>query len=396
MSDDDRPEDEAAEDAARRRTSAQGAAADLARMGIDPRSLGLDAPGQSRPPATQPPAPPTPDPSAGGGRVVPIRPGMGGPPQPSPPPDPGPPPVGQDPSAPPDLVRVRTTAEALLARTETAKPAPRPVGRLLRALTLGLVTPDAAEASGNERDLVAAVRHRQTERRIVTFLAGKGGVGTTTVMSGVGAAFAALRDDRTVIVDLQPGAPSLARHHGLEQGVRATTLLRGGPDQAVPQTAAGLGVVDGGGWEQALQRRDVVGLLDRLGADYAFNLVDVGRDPGDASHAALARCDRAVVVTGLGASGTAALEVAMQRLSQVNPRTVASAVVVVVCQHAEGYRTAHREVSRQLGAVPARVVVVPPDPALRGGGSFDVGSLSAATRESMLEVGAAIALPEGR
>ncbi|MGH3447707.1 MAG: hypothetical protein ACRDP4_08805, partial [Nocardioidaceae bacterium] len=49
MSDEQPPEESPEEEAARTRASAEGAAGDLARMGIDPRALGLQAPPEAGP-----------------------------------------------------------------------------------------------------------------------------------------------------------------------------------------------------------------------------------------------------------------------------------------------------------------------------------------------------------
>lgn len=393
---DERPNDEESAEKAdqeRSRASAQHAARDLARMGIDPRSLGLDGPtaplGQ---PTTQPGESTEPsDPAEQTGQIVPLRPEFATDHQPAARSTPAWPPVAPaSPVAP--VPGVIGPVEQMLARTSSQKPPPKSPSRWMRAVGLGMVTPDAAEASGNERELVAAVRHRQTERRVVTFMAGKGGVGTTSTACGVGAAFAALRDDHTALLDVQPGTPALSRLHGLSEGVTAGALLRSGEDVVAPHTPGGLSVVDGVGWEQPLARRDLAELVDRLGADNTFNLIDAGNDPGEAAHAAIARCDQAVIVTSIGAIGTAALDVAVSRLRQVNPFAVERAVYVVVCQHDEPYRRVHREITQQLSVAPARVVVVPPDASLRAGQPFDPGRVGAGVRDAMLEIGAAIAL----
>ncbi|MFY0405573.1 hypothetical protein [Solicola sp. PLA-1-18] len=405
MSDDGPVDDREAEaERARERTrqSAQDAAADLARMGIDPRSLGLDGPsaasGAGTRQATEPPAP---EPTTGGptARIVPIRPDL-----------PSQAPTARDavvPRADPSTTPSWTTPDdagtgrhdpvaQMIARTAQRKPAPRSPGSLLRTVGRGVLTPDAAEAAGVERELVAAVRQRQTERRVVAFAGGRGGVGTTSVLSGVASAFAALREDRSAALDLQPGAPSLGRALGVAEPLAAPTVLRRADSlEELPRTSAGLAVVDGPPWEQPLQRRDLAALLDRVGADHAFNLVDVGRDPGDAAHAALARCDQAVLVTGVGEQGVSALEVVRSRLQQINPPAAERAVVVVVCRYADSYRRAHREIVARVAVAPERVVVVPPDVHLAQGGMFDASLVGAATREAMLEVAAAVALSGG-
>lgn len=378
------------------RQSAQRAAGDLERMGIDPRSLGLEGPGVSQAAAARGPASSTGHEVADEGetaaQVLPLRPEFAqsqttspaSPPPPATPPSmpqqPAPSPVGPGP------------VELMLARAASQKPAPRNPARLVKAVTLGLITPDAAEATGHERELVAALRQRQTERRIVTFMSGKGGVGTTTVASGVGTAFAALREDSTVLIDAQPGSASLAAMLNATEGVSVRALLSSPDETVAAETGSGLGVVDGVGWEQPLQRRDLIGLVDRVGADHSFTFLDVGNDPGEAAHAALARCDQAVVVSAVGEVGIGGLQVALARLRQVNPLAAERAVHVVVCQHDAAYRDVHREVVARLATAPARVVVMPPDPSLQAGQAFDPGLVASSTRSAMLEIGAALAL----
>jgi MinD-like ATPase involved in chromosome partitioning or flagellar assembly len=431
---------------ARRRASAQDAAGDLARMGVDPRLLGLD-PVAAPPPPPQPGRPPQqgpppgePTPSArppqspggeapgqqapGGdparsdhGDVVPLRPEFAGPapvagstsptgsatsapmsPALGPPPgqyfspqyDPAPAP----PAPAPTPSATSGPVEALLARTAAGKAAPNTSGRWVRAVTFGLVTPDAAETVGSERMLVGALRTRQNDRRVVAFNAGKGGVGTTTVAMGVATAFAALREDPTVLVDAHSGTASLGQMLGVPAALTGRDLVADA-DAHPTIVPGGLRVVDGCGWGTPLRRADVPPLLDRLGRDHAFTLVDVGNDPGEAAYAALARSDQTVIVTCAGAWGLSSARVAAARLRDVDTFAIDRAIYVVVCTNDESYRKVHREVMQQLAQGPVRAVVVPPDPELAAGQPFDPSRVRPATREAMLEVAAAIAVTSG-
>jgi MinD-like ATPase involved in chromosome partitioning or flagellar assembly len=432
---------------ARRRASAQDAAGDLARMGVDPRLLGLDPvtspPPAGQPPATEPPAthptdlstPPggeradgvavprdsvtaTDQSSSARGDVVPLRPEFAGPgPMPvgSTPPSPyanpatnpalGPPPgrylaPPSEPApahpAPAATPYSATSApvEELLARTAASKPAPNTSGRWMRAVTFGLVTPDSAETVGSERLLVGALRTRQNDRRVVAFNAGKGGVGTTTVAMGVATAFAALREDPTVLVDAHSGTASLGQMLGVPAALTGRDLVADA-DAEPTVVPGGLRVVDGCGWGTPLRRADVPPLLDRLGRDHAFTLVDVGNDPGEAAYAALARSDQTVIVTCAGAWGLSSARVAAARLRDVDTFAIDRAIYVVVCTNDESYRKVHREVMQQLAQGPVRAVVVPPDPDLAAGQPFDPSRVRPSTREAMLEVAAAIAVTSG-
>jgi MinD-like ATPase involved in chromosome partitioning or flagellar assembly len=363
----------------RDRRQAQGAAGDLARMGIDPRSLGLTEPTARTPPARSS-SPATEDDLEPRAPVVYLRP-QDGARQPAP----------ATPAAPePEPVRAPSELERQLAGTD-APPTQRQTSRLLRTVARGLVTPDAAVAVQSERQIVDAVRQRQTDRRIVSFVAGKGGVGCTTVAVGVGTAFMAMREDRSVVIDVQQGTPSLAASFGAE-GARSVASLAAETEATTPPVAAsGLGLVDGSGWDQALSRADLVGVLDRLRADHTFNLLDVGDDAGAAGHAALARADQAVVVTGPGELGVAALRTALDRVRSVNPEAASVAVHVVVCPHEQSYREALRLTGSPTG-LSTSVVVVPPDPYLQDGHAYDPARVASSTREAFLRIAGAVAL----
>jgi len=370
--------DEPVDPTIRDRRQAQGAASDLARMGIDPRSLGL---GDAVAPPRSAAAPPPPEDLEARAPVVYLRPQDGVPQQPAP--TPAPADVAETVQAPSELERQLSGAGVA--------PAPRQTSRLLRTVARGLVTPDAAVAVQTERQIVDAVRQRQTDRRIVTFLSGKGGVGCTTVAVGVGTAFMAMREDRSVVVDLQQGTPSLAGSFGAE-GARSVASLVAETEAASPPVApSGLGLVDGSGWDRGLTRSDVVEVLDRLRADHTFNLLDVGNGGGEAGHAALARADQAVVVTGPGELGVAALRTALERVRLVNPVAESVAVHVVVCPHEQSYREALRLTGSSAG-LSTSVVVVPPDPYLQDGHAYDPSRVSSATREAFLRIAGAVAL----
>jgi MinD-like ATPase involved in chromosome partitioning or flagellar assembly len=395
MVDDETPEEETR----RQRRRAEGTAGDLARMGIDPRSLGLGEP--EAPPASARPAPSMPD----DGSVVPLRPEFARQAEPAPPAPSAsiptfasarPVPVADVPVDDPVPRRPAGAVEQLLARTSARLPVPRSAGRLARGVAKGLATPDAAAAVQQDRELVDAVRTRQTDRRVVAFVAGKGGVGCTSVAVGVGATFAALREDRSVVVDMQRGTPSLGLLHGADAPRSVLSLLAADHAVTPPASPAGLGLVDGAGWDTELRRRDVAGVLDRLGADHAFHLLDAGDEAGDGGHAALARADQVVAVTTSGGHGLAALELVLDRVARVNPSAADVTVHVVVCPTDAAYAVAHREVVSRLGHVPARLVIVPPDPHLGAGLAYDASAVAASTRAAMLQVAAAVALGVGR
>lgn len=389
---DDREGDEPAVDPATQRLRrAQGTAGDLARMGIDPRSLGLGDPVDETPAA---PAPPSASDESEGAQVVPLRPRDAVPPPPPsappstpsstpPPPPPGPAAHRSDRPGP-------SGGPQSFAPPPPAPPASRDTGRLVRDVGRGLVTPDAAAAVQSERDVVEAVRRRQTERRIVAFVSGKGGVGCTSVAVGVGTTFVALREDRSAVLDVQQGAMSLGATFGVQAPL--DVLAVADPEVPVPTAPSGLSLVDGVEWDLTLSRGSLAASLDRLGGDHTFTLVDVGTAAGEGAHAALARADVVVAVTGAGQLGARALDRVVERVRDVNPIAAGRLQVVVVAASEAAQRTVSRE---QLGA-PGAPVVLPPDPYLASGAAYDPARVGASTREALLRLSAAVATGAAR
>jgi MinD-like ATPase involved in chromosome partitioning or flagellar assembly len=399
MTPDDRtdqaPEEVAADTAERTRASAQSTANDLARMGIDPRALGLDPETAPSPVGTPPPLPAEPpeappsDPSEGTGNVVPLRREDGLPPS-------GtsaawaaaPPAITGDESAPAAYV---DPLSPLLGHEPSAPGAPSALPDLARSVMFGMVTPDAAETAEREREMVGRVRARQSEHRVVVFLSGKGGVGTTTVATGVATVLAVLRDDVTSLVSLRAGAPSLGRLMTGAPAPSAREIARTDVEIAPLRTPAGLQIVDGPRWSTPVRRNDVPAILDALGQDSAFTLVDVGNDASDAAQSVLARADQVVIVSGPGDDNVDGARVAAERVADLDPYALDTAVYVVVCPRESAARTVVR---RMRDALPggARVVVIPPEPWLAEGAAFDPARVGIGTRLALLDVAGLVAM----
>lgn len=375
----DTPDEDKPDPAILRRRQAMGAAGDLSRMGIDPRSLGLGAAPSAK--ADPEPGSVGQDQAEQGGSVVPLRPEFRGQAAPAQP-------------AEPETPVERVSADPVIRPAVEPAPAPAPgwrpdTGRLLRTVLRGLTRPDAAEAMQDERALIEAVRQRQSDRRIVAFVSGKGGVGCTTVALATGTTLMALREDDSVLVDVQQGTASLGDLAGVPEPTNVHSLLAQNEVVEPPTTPAGLALVDGSGWDDALSRATVSGVLERLGAEHTFNLLDAGNDPGEGSHTALARADQVVVVTGPGRLGAGALHVVMERVRRANPAAADRVVTVIVCQSEAAHRETQKEVSQVAGR--ESIVVVPPDESLTTGTPFDPARVSSDLREAFIRVAAGIA-----
>jgi MinD-like ATPase involved in chromosome partitioning or flagellar assembly len=418
MADEQTPEEAAEAEAARRRASAQSAAGDLARMGIDPRALGLQAPPPERP---QQPRGPAQGPVQGGHPLPPAQHGAvdaGDPAHATPPAEPGsqgnvvpirrdqptsahlpasgtsaawapaPPPIG---AASADAATREVPVEFLLGRTgakEFTRPAP---AQLARAVTYGMLTPDAAQAAEREREMVNRVRARQSEQRVVVFLSGKGGVGTTSVAVGVGCVLAALRDDATTLVSLRPGTPSLGLALAGTPAPNAREFAREESEVTPLRLNNGLRLVDGPRWGTPVRRNDVPRIVDRIGQQSTFLLGDVGNDASEAGHSILSRADQVVIVSPPGTDGIDASRVAAERVAEIDPYLLDTAICVVVCPRESAHRVVVRRMREQMPGG-ARIVSVPPESSLADGDPFDPASVSVGTRLAMIDVAGLVAL----
>lgn len=366
-----------------RRRAAQASADELARMGIDPGALGL---GPATPSAGSPPhpeAPPHPAPLVNpvpDGAAAPLVPPDGSAPQP--------PDAAARPAPAP-------SAAAWVTLARIAEPAPQPPPdwrHHLRATALGVLQPGAASAVEREQDLVAQVRTRRPEPRTVAFLAGKGGVGTTTTAAAVALTLATLRSDSVALVSARSGTGSLGHR------------LAGAPAPAVASLASGqatqlgrahdrLAVVDGSPWYSPTRAQELRRLLSELRVGHPLTLVDVGNDLGEAAQTGLTDADQVVVVTTASHDAVDATRVALSRVHQADPFRLSTVVVALTSLHPRQSRRTARRLRLALGPVSPLLVPVPYDPALATGHPLELGHARPATREAYLRLAGLVAAP---
>jgi MinD-like ATPase involved in chromosome partitioning or flagellar assembly len=262
--------------------------------------------------------------------------------------------------------------------------------RLLRAATLGLAQPGAAGAMDRERLLVARVRARRAEPRVVGFVAGKGGVGTTTTAAGVALTLGALRTDGTVLVGARHATASLGQRLTGQPAPSVGDLVTrpgGEPTGPLPVSAA-LDVVDGPAWARPVPPTVLVAALEGLRRQKAFTVADVGDDALMNGYAVLDRADQLVLVTTVSADAVEATRYVLARLGPA-ARPIIACVCVTPWQSP---RTARR--LRGVFAVPdERIVVVPYDPALAAGGPLGLVDLRPATREAFVALAGLVVDP---
>ncbi|GAA0710869.1 hypothetical protein [Dactylosporangium roseum] len=265
-----------------------------------------------------------------------------------------------------------------------AGPAVRPaaspglIGRAIEAMRAG------PARVARERSWSAIAGRRPIGSPVVAFVAGKGGVGTTSAAAGLALTTAAFWPGEVALADARTGTASLGLRIGGLSAPDATAFAAGVVE---PLRTAGVSIVDGASWDTPLARPTLARLIADLREDHVFTVLDVGDDAGDTGHSALARADRVVVVTTPEPDAVAAAERTLDRLGGIDPSRADTAIVAVTGAGRLGRRAGHRH------AVPrnaAHVVRLPWDPGLSGGAGLELDRLRRATRAAFLELAAAI------
>jgi MinD-like ATPase involved in chromosome partitioning or flagellar assembly len=264
--------------------------------------------------------------------------------------------------------------------------------RVVRAATLGLIEPGAAAAMERERLLVAHTRTRQSGPRMVAFVSGAGGVGTTTTAIGVGLTLATVRGENALLLDARSGTGSLGRRVA-GKDAPTTAQLAAEPGRVPPLAYHNLHLVDGPQWHSPTARPALVQLLETLRGQFPFTVVDAGNDAGEPAQGAFGLCDQVVVVTAATAGALDATRAVLERVQQSDPYRLASAAVALICLPGHNHRPVARSLAAELGVQETRIVAVPFDRALVAGGLFDPARLRAPTREAYLRLAARVAHP---
>ena len=235
-----------------------------------------------------------------------------------------------------------------------------------------------------ERTWSAAVGRRPVAARMVAFVAGKGGVGTTSAATGLALTIASFWPGEVALADTRNGTASLGLRIG---GVPAPHAAAFAAGVVEPLRVDGVTIVDGAPWDTPLTRPTLARVIADLRDDHLFTILDVGDDAGDVGHGALARVDKVVVVTTRAPDAIAATQRTLQRLHGIDEARAGTAVVAVT-----GVRRLGRGGRRDQADVPeaARVVRLPWDASLDAGAAMDPERWRRATRAAFLELAAVI------
>lgn len=271
-----------------------------------------------------------------------------------------------------------------VATQTKTRPRPGRLGWTARTIATGLIDPGAIEAHDAEHRFVAALRAPQMSGRVVGVVAGKGGVGGTTVAIGLARTFAALRDDAVALVDGHAAAGLSLSQRVL--GRRGHTIREFGRS---PRSLGrrGLHVFDAASWTDPADGPEIEVATRRQVATHSFTIIDAGNDASPAAQAALALADEMIVVTSAEPAALASVAPTIERVAaRPGGRGTGVTVVVVLTRPTPTVR-ARRRLRSHLDT-PS--VVIPYDPALADGVGADLDALRRATRAAYLRLAAAV------
>ncbi|HEX6149467.1 AAA family ATPase [Nocardioides sp.] len=272
------------------------------------------------------------------------------------------------------------------------------------------------QVSGRRVNLGPGARERRIEElqerlrtpiegaRRVTVMSRKGGVGKTTMTLALGSTFALQRGDRVVAVDANPDAGNLAHRVAVPRDRTITDVLRDAEDitsyaslrgytaQAPESRLEVLASDDDPRIGMALGRTDyhrLLGLLDRY---YNLIVLDTGTGILDsANQGLLTEADQLVLVLGPGLDGGRAAALTLDWLDEHDFGALVRRAVVVINGVRDGADVPVDPMRRHFERRCNRVLIVPWDPALENGAQTDLSVLRPRTRDSLLQVAAAVA-----
>ena len=287
-----------------------------------------------------------------------------------------------------------------------AAPVPAPRRGWRRAVyesSAHLVNPGPGAAEQQRAELERRLRTPISGSRRVVVMSRKGGVGKTTISLALGSTFAMLRGDRVIAVDANPDAGNLAHRvapphdknitdvlRDLDQ-ITSYAMLRSYTSQAAESRLEVLASDDDPRIGMALNQEDyhrLVVLLDRF---YNLILLDTGTGILDsANQGLLTEADQVVLVVRSGLDGGRAGALTLDWMDAHGfDDLVARAVVVVNAQRRGG--APPDLMRRHFEKRCQHVVTVPWDGALEQGALTDMSSLRRATRDSLVDIAAAVA-----
>lgn len=313
-----------------------------------------------------------------------------------------------EPSAPPPELKPLPLTAAAFTDDDMLIPKQAAPGRgwqrtVYRA-SAGTLRPRAGSAEQRRAELQQRLCAPIEGSRRVVVMSRKGGVGKTTMTLALGSTFSSLRGDRVVAVDANPDAGNLAHRVAPPNSRTITDLLqqvesietyaqlRTFVSQAPESRLEVVGSDDDPRIGMALTQyeyRRLIALLDRF---YNLILLDTGTGILDsANQGLLLEADELVLVLRQGLDGGRAAALTLDWLDEHNYGELVARAIVVINGVRKGVGVPLEPMVKHFARRCARVVTVPWDPALESGAQTRLSMLRRETRESLVEMAAAVA-----
>ena len=276
--------------------------------------------------------------------------------------------------------------------------------RAVHRATAGTVHPRPGSAEQRRAELEARLCAPIDGSRRVVVMSRKGGVGKTTMTLALGSTFSSLRGDRVVAVDANPDAGNLAHRVAPPNSRTITDILRevdaietyaqlrSYVSQAPESRLEVVGSDDDPRIGMALTQYEyhrLIALLDRF---YNLILLDTGTGILDsANQGLLGEADELVLVLRPGLDGGRAAALTLDWLDEHDHGELVARAIVVINGVRRGVGVPLDPMVKHFARRCARVVTVPWDPALETGAQTRLSSLRRETRESLVEMAAAVA-----
>ena len=268
----------------------------------------------------------------------------------------------------------------------------------------GAVNPGPGAQERRRMALEERLRAPITGSHRIVVMSRKGGVGKTTISFALGSTFASLRGDRVIAVDANPDAGNLA-HRVAPPHDRAVTdvlanldrittysLLREYTSQGDESRLEVLASDDDPHIGMALGRDDYHQLIDLLDRFYNLIVLDTGTGILDsANQGLLEEADQLVLVLRPGVDGGRAAALTLDWLTKHDYHELVRQAVVVINGVREGVGAPIEPMVEHFEQRCRRVVRVPWDPALELGAQTRLSALRHETRDSLVEMTAAVA-----
>ncbi|WP_082949039.1 MinD/ParA family protein [Mycobacterium sp. 1274756.6] len=276
--------------------------------------------------------------------------------------------------------------------------------KTVHILSAHTLNPGESRTERHYRELRDRIRRHIRRQYVIGVVAGKGGVGKTTVTACLGGVFRECRPENVVAIDAAPGFNTLAgRIDENPPGDYAAVLndgdVHGYADirEHLGQNDIGLDVLAGNqssDQPRPLEPAMFEGVLSRLRRTHTVILVDTADDLEHPVMAAvLAGCDTLVFVSGLTADTALPVTRAIDLLRALGHHELVAQSTVVLNDNRNRYdRDTRRYLSERFAQSGATVEFLPYDPHLAKGGIIDTRhELNKATRLRLYEITAAVA-----